>query len=1451
MMIRNSHDRIAGLPPSRSAFIRRPILALLLFGAGVVLADSVMVEVDTSYYGSPVLPGEYSTQPGGNFNGKPYYHKSEGLYIWYMGDSVGRWAATSNLGDGDDVYWGYGFLGGDSEAPVGARWDLYEWLDECKYMGHYFNVYPRDSALVDTNQPGVPESLAGDPVNTINGGMVREETDLHLPCPGLDLSFTRTYNSALESTHAPVGPRWTHSQNWQLLKGSDGQFRVATGEGRVFPLLLYATNDYWVGYKQNAWRLDSGTNGEHQLRIEGARTYTFDSNGVLQKVAEPAGNCLTYTYTNAYPTQTLARVEHNNGLWLGFAWESNRLVRVDTPETNFFMTYAYNAQGELTNATLHTAEASHTRSYRYDDAAGYWNHSLTQRVNAAGDVFAYSYATNAAGQIQSRCTGVVIADGYYQQSNLYATTDACTEVRYDRGDTNQLYSYHYDTNTWTISRIAGPGTTNLAHRFEREAWRLLVTNEVIEDTALDERLVLQRQFDAERHLTNFAAAYCALPSNGWSFAWDTNFDTVASVVDPEGHRAAFEYTNGLLSKAGVYDATNASFDTLYGYTTNGLLCAVTNANGHWTRFTHDAYGRLRTLEPQAGPTLTFSNDALGNLLSVSLPGPAGDRVTAFEPNELGWLRQITYADGLHETNAFDALGNLTNRVDRAGRTTRLTWLPTRKLSAVAWELGGGEWATNRYDYDQQFHTLKISDAIDRPVESYGLDLQDRPVTVTNLEGQALTVTYGVGGYVKSLQRFDGTSVSNQYDSDGRLSQMRLADGTNTFTYYRNNLLRVAANESSSVSNAYSLANRLTNVTSVAGGLTNTVSYRYDPAGNVTGVTSVAGSLTNVFDAAERLSEIRSPWTVFANAYNTNNGLLSQRTCTNTGLTATYEYDVLDRLTNLVWRDAASNAVRSFAYAYNAAGMITNVTLESGERRDYAYDSADRLTGERWVSGGTVLCEAAYAYDKVGNRTQKTVDGVTVSYDVPGGTNGNRLTGWSAGSTNNFEGFVRVSVRGSSTEAIGTNAYLGRLWVSNLTAVTPEVSGTNFRADSVACRTGSQQIVVAAGDAAGNAGYATSTVSVTVFTNGTYGYSAAGCVTSIVYTAAAATNAAALCWDGQYRLTSVSTNGAAAESYGYDALGRRIATVSGGVTNRHVYDGPHVIADLDATGGLVRSYVYGAGVDNLLALTVHTGATPVTYYGLTDHQGTVHAWADAGGAVVESYRFDAWGRVLGVYDGSGSPIASRQSQLGNRYLWQGREYSWRTGLYYFRARWYDPVTGRFLSNDPIGISGGLNQYVFAGNNPVNFGDPFGLCQENQTTGPLLALGIVSGREQIERLLLRRQDLWNFMRQLTPGAPGYELLREEWWKLQARLWAAQGATYTASGQLTGYGALGLTGYGSGLSLAAIAGLSGVSFAGGVGIGYGASRVPVYGGGNVGEWYGEQLYNAMPGFWNRLAQ
>ena len=165
------------------------------------------------------------------------------------------------------------------------------------------------------------------------------------------------------------------------------------------------------------------------------------------------------------------------------------------------------------------------------------------------------------------------------------------------------------------------------------------------------------------------------------------------------------------------------------------------------------------------------------------------------------------------------------------------------------------------------------------------------------------------------------------------------------------------------------------------------------------------------------------------------------------------------------------------------------------------------------------------------------------------------------------------------------------------------------------------------------------------------------------------------------------------------LGRRVSTTDMSGTVYHAYDGIHCVADLDGDGGLLRAYTWGAGVDNLLAVTFYNGESTNTLYAVTDPLGTVHAMVASDGTIAVSYTYDSWGNVLSV-SGDQALISA------NRFTWQGREYSYATGLYNFRARWYDPAAGRWLSKDPIGLEGGLNLYEAFGNNPVCFGDPLG-------------------------------------------------------------------------------------------------------------------------------------------------
>jgi uncharacterized protein RhaS with RHS repeats len=200
-----------------------------------------------------------------------------------------------------------------------------------------------------------------------------------------------------------------------------------------------------------------------------------------------------------------------------------------------------------------------------------------------------------------------------------------------------------------------------------------------------------------------------------------------------------DYTNGLISVARSYPSANQPVETRYAYTSNGLLAAVTNANGHWTVNHYESYGYPTQTMSEIGLYSWMTWDSLGHLKEIRLPSSTMvPRVTTFEPNELGWVSKITRPDGQYETFAFDGIGNVTNHVDVAGRTNIFTWLPTRKLASTTRFLVNGtsnQAVTVGMDYDQQMNVVKVSDELGRAVEAYQLDLQDRPTKVTNVESQ--------------------------------------------------------------------------------------------------------------------------------------------------------------------------------------------------------------------------------------------------------------------------------------------------------------------------------------------------------------------------------------------------------------------------------------------------------------------------------------------------------------------------------------------------------------------------------------------------------------------------------------------------------------------------------------------------------------------------------------------
>jgi RHS repeat-associated protein len=195
------------------------------------------------------------------------------------------------------------------------------------------------------------------------------------------------------------------------------------------------------------------------------------------------------------------------------------------------------------------------------------------------------------------------------------------------------------------------------------------------------------------------------------------------------------------------------------------------------------------------------------------------------------------------------------------------------------------------------------------------------------------------------------------------------------------------------------------------------------------------------------------------------------------------------------------------------------------------------------------------------------------------------------------------------------------------------------------------------------------------------------------------------WDSLGQLDKVVYQGLTID-YGYDGLGRRVRRTANGETQYSVYDGDDLVQELDTYGNPLRTYTYWPGIDQPLSVRSTIWGADTTYYYALEAPGHVIGLTDGNGALAATYRYAPYGKIE-----SSSESNYEVSLQPLRYM--ARELDPVTGLYYVRNRWYDPVLARFISEDPIGLAGGLNTYEYVGGDPISRRDPTGLwCCDNK-------------------------------------------------------------------------------------------------------------------------------------------
>jgi len=184
------------------------------------------------------------------------------------------------------------------------------------------------------------------------------------------------------------------------------------------------------------------------------------------------------------------------------------------------------------------------------------------------------------------------------------------------------------------------------------------------------------------------------------------------------------------------------------------------------------------------------------------------------------------------------------------------------------------------------------------------------------------------------------------------------------------------------------------------------------------------------------------------------------------------------------------------------------------------------------------------------------------------------------------------------------------------------------------------------------------------------------------------------WDFENQLTSVTLPGSGGTgTFKYDPFGRRIYKSPSSGTSIFAYDGKDLIEETNSSGGVVARYAQSADkVDEPLAM-LRSGTT--NYYN-ADGLGSITSLSNAVGALAQTYTFDSFGNQTAS---SGS--------LVNSFRYTAREFDPEINLYYYRARYYDPASGKFVNEDPIGFDGGDNFYRYVYNGPTGSSDPLGL------------------------------------------------------------------------------------------------------------------------------------------------